>query len=205
MDLERGIFYRKAIGKRTTKKRQTPAPIPPRLLAHLRHWWNRRLIAECFVEFNGKPVTSVKKGFKTAVGLAGLRGKVTTPHPSPYCCDVAHAARRAHLGGRCVPGHVTRGSAGHLRPPPPRLSARGGHGHRPKRADTFRWLTREGPTIRRKNLMISGRSGRIRTCDPCVPNKRKDQQKQWISLAIDHLYRCSLVMFRWSIGGQLLV
>lgn len=79
MDLERGIFYRKAIGKRTTKKRQTPAPIPPRLLAHLRRWWNRRLIAKCFVEFNGKPVTSVKKGFKTAVGLAGLRGKVT-PH-----------------------------------------------------------------------------------------------------------------------------
>ena len=79
VDLERGIFYRKAIGKRATKKRQTPAPIPPRLLAHLRRWWNRRLIAECFVEFNGKPVASVKKGFKTAVGLAGLPGKVT-PH-----------------------------------------------------------------------------------------------------------------------------
>ena len=43
-----------------------------------------------------------------------------------------------------------------------------------KTAGTFRWLkrwlTRAGPTIRRKNLMISGRSGRIRTCDPCVPN-----------------------------------
>jgi len=79
VDLERGIFYRKAIGKRTTKMRQTPAPIPPRLLTHLRRWWNRKLIAECFVEFNGKPVASVKKGFKTAVGLARLQGKVT-PH-----------------------------------------------------------------------------------------------------------------------------
>ena len=29
VDLERGIFYRKPIGKRATKKRQTPAPIPP--------------------------------------------------------------------------------------------------------------------------------------------------------------------------------
>jgi hypothetical protein len=38
VDLERGIFYRKPIGKRATKKRQTPAPIPPRLLAHLRRW-----------------------------------------------------------------------------------------------------------------------------------------------------------------------
>ena len=35
-------------------------------------------MATCFVEFNGKPV-SVKKGFKTAVGLALLPGKVT-PH-----------------------------------------------------------------------------------------------------------------------------
>jgi integrase len=79
VDLERGIFYRKPIGKRATKKRQTPAPIPPRLLAHLRRWRDRKLIATCFVEFNGKPVASVKKGFKTAVRLAGLAGKVT-PH-----------------------------------------------------------------------------------------------------------------------------
>jgi Phage integrase family len=79
VDLERGIFYRKPIGKRATKKRQTPAPIPPRLLAHLRRWRDRKLIATCFVEFNGKPVASVKKGFKTAVRLAGLAGRVT-PH-----------------------------------------------------------------------------------------------------------------------------
>ena len=79
VDLERGIFYRKQIGKRATKKRQTPAPLPPRLLAHLRRWRDRKLIATCFVEFNGKPVASVKKGFKTAVGLARLPGNVT-PH-----------------------------------------------------------------------------------------------------------------------------
>jgi integrase len=79
VDLEGGIFYRKPIGKRATKKRQTPAPIPPRLLAHLRRWKSRNLIATCFVEFNGKPVSSVKKGFRSAVRLAGLPGKVT-PH-----------------------------------------------------------------------------------------------------------------------------
>ena len=79
VDLERGLFYRNPIGKRATKKRQTPAPIPPRLLAHLRRWKDRKLIATCFVEFNGKPVASVKKGFGRAVGLAGLAGKVT-PH-----------------------------------------------------------------------------------------------------------------------------
>jgi integrase len=79
VDLEHGIFYRKPIGKRATKKRQTPAPIPPRLLTHLRRWKNRKLIVNCFVEFNGKPVKSVKSGFKSAVKLAGLVGKVT-PH-----------------------------------------------------------------------------------------------------------------------------
>ena len=79
VDLQRGIFYRKAIGKRVTKKRQTPAPVPPRLLTHMRRWKERRLFANCFVEFNGKPVASVKTGFRTAVGLAKLPGKVT-PH-----------------------------------------------------------------------------------------------------------------------------
>ena len=77
VDLERGIFYRKAIGKRATKKRQTPVPLPPRLLVHMRRWKERKLIATCFVEYNGRPVASVKKGFKTAVGLAELPGEVT--------------------------------------------------------------------------------------------------------------------------------
>jgi integrase len=56
-----------------------PAPIPPRLLVHMRRWKERKLIANCFVEFNGKPVASVKTGFRTAVGLAKLPGRVT-PH-----------------------------------------------------------------------------------------------------------------------------
>ena len=79
VDLERAVFYRRPVGKRATRKRQTPAPIPPRLLAHLCRWKHRKLIATCFVEFDGKPVASVKKGFETAVGLARLTGKVT-PH-----------------------------------------------------------------------------------------------------------------------------
>jgi hypothetical protein len=46
----------------------------------MRRWKERKLFATCcFVEFNGKPVSSVKRGFKSAVTLAGLVGKVT-PH-----------------------------------------------------------------------------------------------------------------------------
>jgi hypothetical protein len=79
VDLERGIFYRKQIGKRATGKRQTPAPVPPRLLAHMR----LKPIARCFVESNGTPVASGKKGFRSAVGLARITGKIT-PHRLPH-------------------------------------------------------------------------------------------------------------------------
>ena len=79
VDLDQGIFYRLAIGRRTTKKRQSPAPIPPRLLAHMRRWVRRGIITSHFVEWQGAPVKSVKTGFKHAVTLADLWGKVT-PH-----------------------------------------------------------------------------------------------------------------------------
>jgi hypothetical protein len=38
VDLDRGLYYRKPIGKKVTKKRQPSAPLPPRLLAHMRRW-----------------------------------------------------------------------------------------------------------------------------------------------------------------------
>jgi integrase len=79
VDLDNGIFYRLPIGKRATKKRQTPAPIPPRLLAHMRRWVRRGAVTSHFVEWQGAPVKSVKTGFRHAVELAGLWGKVT-PH-----------------------------------------------------------------------------------------------------------------------------
>lgn len=79
VDLDQGIFYRLAIGRRATKKRQTPAPIPARLLAHMRRWVRRGIVTSHFVEWQGAPVKSVKTGFRHAVSIAGLWGKVT-PH-----------------------------------------------------------------------------------------------------------------------------
>lgn len=82
VDLERGMYYRKAIGKKTTNKRQPPAPIPPRLLAHMRRWDRLGIAREHFVEYNGKPVLSVKKAFRTVVKLAKIDTTVenVTPH-----------------------------------------------------------------------------------------------------------------------------
>ncbi len=96
IDYERGVFYRRAPEARRTKKRQPPVRIPQRLLAHLRRWRdtpleiktkNRgksasigRMISHDFVvEWNGKPVKSIKKAFRQACIAAGL-GDDVIPH-----------------------------------------------------------------------------------------------------------------------------
>ena len=77
VDLNRGVFYRRAAGHRETKKRQPPVPLPDQLLAHLRRW--KRRGQRFAVEWNGKPVQSVDKAFANAVADAGL-GNDVTPH-----------------------------------------------------------------------------------------------------------------------------
>jgi integrase len=82
VDLEAGVFHRLKIGKRATNKRQPPVALPDRLLAHMRRWKDRKLIADHFVEWNGEGVTSVKNGFARAVEVAKLSTKDgnVTPH-----------------------------------------------------------------------------------------------------------------------------
>ncbi len=82
VDLDEGLYYRKRIGHRATNKRQPTMPIPDRLLAHMRRWVDKEIVASHFVEWHGKPVMSVKTGMTHAVELAKLdlsEGNVT-PH-----------------------------------------------------------------------------------------------------------------------------
>lgn len=79
VDLDTGIFFRRADGTAETSKRQPPAPLPPRLLAHLRRWERKKIIADHVVEWQGAPVASVKTAWQHAVRLAGLDPGVT-PH-----------------------------------------------------------------------------------------------------------------------------
>ncbi|RWC91151.1 MAG: site-specific integrase [Mesorhizobium sp.] len=89
VDLDRGVFFRRADGERETKKRQPPVRLPDRLLAHVRRWsrtpvflkYERRrkslnlgrMISHDFVvEWEGQPVGSVRKAFKSACEAAGL-------------------------------------------------------------------------------------------------------------------------------------
>jgi integrase len=82
IDLERGVFYRRAAGARETKKKQPPVRLPGRLLAHLRRWrtkgGNDGKGQRYVVEWNGAPIGKVKKAFARAAEAAGL-GEVT-PH-----------------------------------------------------------------------------------------------------------------------------
>jgi integrase len=100
VDLDRGVFYRRAIGRRQTKKRQPPVKLPSRLLAHLRRWQRLLISRKAVVEWNGEPVASVRKGFAAAVKAAGL-GPEVTPHILRHTCatwlmqsgvDLWHAA-----------------------------------------------------------------------------------------------------------------
>ena len=83
VDLERGVFYRRAKGAKQTKKRQTPVRLSERLLAHLRRWQRLGIATHSVVEWNGKPVRSVRKGFAAAVKAAKLPvsgSEKITPH-----------------------------------------------------------------------------------------------------------------------------
>ena len=70
IDTEAGILYRRAAGQTETKKRTPPAPIPPRLLAHLRRW--ERMGATWAVEYNGARVGSLKRVWGSVLRDAGI-------------------------------------------------------------------------------------------------------------------------------------
>jgi integrase len=78
VDLERGLFHRRALGAKETRKRQPAIQIPTRLLAHLRRWARIGVARRAVVEFNGEPVQSVRKAFSRTAEDAGLKG--VSPH-----------------------------------------------------------------------------------------------------------------------------
>jgi integrase len=133
VDLERGVFYRRAIGRRRTKKRQPSIRIPPRLLAHLRRWQRRRLALSSIIEWNGKPVTKINKAFRSVRRAAKL-GKDVVPH------TLRHTAItwQAQLG---VPEHEILGFFGITREVFEQVYA---HHHPDYQASAVNALTRAG-------------------------------------------------------------
>ena len=85
VDLERGVFYRRPEGSRETKKRQPPIRLPIRLLAHMRRWYEASPTKSAVVEYNGRPLESIRKAFEKVVADAGL-GPEVTPHICRHTC-----------------------------------------------------------------------------------------------------------------------
>lgn len=63
VDLEEGIFYRRALGAGESKKRQPAVRIPPRLLAHMRRWAHKGHSKTAVIEWNNQPITKINKAF----------------------------------------------------------------------------------------------------------------------------------------------
>lgn len=81
-DVENGVLYRRAPGEVETAKRRPPAPIPPRLLVHLRRW--QRMGARHVVELRGQRVGSIKNAWKSTLAAAGIDH--ARPHDLRHTC-----------------------------------------------------------------------------------------------------------------------
>jgi integrase len=82
-DLDHRVMYRRGEGEIDTNKRRVPAPIPDRLLPHLKRW--RRMTVLGPIEYAGRLITKERKGWERARELAGL-GEEVTPHVLKHTC-----------------------------------------------------------------------------------------------------------------------
>ena len=82
-DLDHRVMYRRGEGEIDTNKRRVPAPIPDRLLPHLKRW--RRMTVVGPVEYAGRLIAKERRGWDRACELAGL-GDDVTPHTLKHTC-----------------------------------------------------------------------------------------------------------------------
>jgi integrase len=106
VDLERGRYYRRPQGSAKTNKRQPTVAVPLRLLAHLRRWHRINPEARHFVEFNGKPVSSVKDGVQERRPARRARSRHIAAYVAAHGRDLADAARHRPLAGGRLFGNV---------------------------------------------------------------------------------------------------
>lgn len=78
VNLGEGLFYRREPGSRETKKRQPTIRLPERLLAHMRRWEKLGISSTSVIEFEGRPIKSIRKAFAKVAEAANLVG--VTPH-----------------------------------------------------------------------------------------------------------------------------
>lgn len=104
IDLKHGLYYRRDQMETESNKRTPTVLIPRRLLMHLRRWRTKNPQQRFVIEWRGKPVKEVNKGFAEVVKLAGL-GPEVVPHVLRHTCatwlsqrGASMAAAAAYLG-----------------------------------------------------------------------------------------------------------
>ena len=85
VDLDLGLYHRKAHGSVATNKRQPTVPLPARLLAHMRRWHRLGISTKSIIEYRGKPIKSFYRGFVGARDDAGLDVDIM-PHTLRHTC-----------------------------------------------------------------------------------------------------------------------
>lgn len=87
VDIQRGILFRRGSAERETSKRRPPMQMRGRLLAHMERWQRRDTAISRVhaIEYNGSPVTKMKRAWATVVKKAGL-GPEVTPHVLRHTC-----------------------------------------------------------------------------------------------------------------------
>jgi integrase len=81
IDLDKGVLYRRGEAQRQTNKKQPPAAIPDRLMAHLRRW-HRQDTEACVkhvIHYQGSRVQKLRRSWAAARAAAGL-GVDVVPH-----------------------------------------------------------------------------------------------------------------------------
>lgn len=81
IDLDHNKLYRRGENEQETRKKRTPAPIHRRLIPHLHRWrkLDRQIGMEYVIHHNGRPVTKLRRSWRTACKGAGLSEKIV-PH-----------------------------------------------------------------------------------------------------------------------------
>jgi len=170
VDLDRGVFFRKAAGAKVTKKRQPPVRLPDRLVAHMRRWATtevtvktkgrgksrtigRMISHDHVVEWQGRPVVSIKKGFRQVVEKAGLGWYEKTPQGQIFKTDVTpHTLRHTAATWLMRAGTDVWEAAGFLGMTPETLINTYGHHHPDFQADAAQKITSKPVARSPKNV-----------------------------------------------------
>jgi hypothetical protein len=144
VDLEHGVFYRRAVGAKETDKRQPPVRLPPRLLAHMRRWQRVGASQAAVVEYEGLSSAPSLEGVQARRSRGWARWRLAA-HSATYGRHLGDAGRSANVRRERRIRNERQGAGRRVRSPPPRRRAQRsrGDGAKAPRRTAFAQFDRE--------------------------------------------------------------